>query len=190
MVYTPKKRPSRKKLALILTGAMVLASAGFLGYKQLRHETKAPATSAPRGTNSVDYSPATPEEKQEVDKTKDAIVKNQQSSGSSSNSNSSQGQKKSANVVIVSPPQGSAVASGDVSISAYVTGVFEDGGTCTATFAKEQTNKSTTSQGFQNSSYTSCAPMSVNLTKGTWKLTVSYSSGTASGEATRNVEVN
>lgn len=73
-------------------------------------------------------------------------------------------------------------------------GVFEEGGTCTATFVKDGETRSKTSVGFQNSSYTQCAPIDLEpgfLTKGTWSVVVSYASPKAEGASiSKNFEVN
>lgn len=70
------------------------------------------------------------------------------------------------------------------SIKAYVLGIFEEGGTCTATFASGSKTLIKTSEGFQNASYTQCAPIAIEegfLDSSSWSVTVSYSSATSEG---------
>ncbi len=73
------------------------------------------------------------------------------------------------------------------SVNAYVSGVIEDGGACTATFTKDGSNFSNSSASIANVSYTQCAPIRPDtnkLSSGTWKVTVSYKSETAEGVST------
>jgi len=71
-------------------------------------------------------------------------------------------------------------------LNSYVSGVFEDGGTCTATITNTSTSQVITksSQGFENASYTSCAPItSLGLGSGIWQAVLSYSSSTSAGSS-------
>jgi hypothetical protein len=71
-------------------------------------------------------------------------------------------------------------------INAFVTGVFEDDGTCTATLTQGAQTITRTSVGFKNASYTQCTPINLsaaNLGTSPWSVVVSYSSGTASGSS-------
>lgn len=76
-------------------------------------------------------------------------------------------------------------------VRAYVPGVNEDGGTCTATFTRGQTKITASADGFSNVSYTSCKPIKVSgLTAGSWSVVVGYSSVAAEGQSqSTNVEV-
>jgi len=69
-------------------------------------------------------------------------------------------------------------------VFAYVSGVIEDGGICTATWTHGQDKISASSPGFANVNYTSCKRIAldgpVNIS-GSWKVTVSYSSSTSAG---------
>lgn len=127
-------------------------------------------------SDGINYSPPTQEEQQSSDdiKDKDTPVSNPSNPSTSSGGNSSN--KKSVTPTITSANLGG--------VSGYVTGVFEEGGTCTATFKKGSTTKTRTSTGFQNASYTQCAPIDIPsgfLSSGTWTLTLKYSSDTAAG---------
>lgn len=75
-------------------------------------------------------------------------------------------------------------------IYAYITGVMEEGGTCTATLTKDHQVITKTSIGFTNVSTTNCAPIQTMLTDGgKWELTLEYSSSTAQGKAQATIEV-
>jgi cytoskeletal protein RodZ len=67
---------------------------------------------------------------------------------------------------------------------AYVPGITENGGTCTATFTHGADRVTATSQALANVNYTICQPMRLDgplNIQGTWTVTVSYSSKTATG---------
>lgn len=72
------------------------------------------------------------------------------------------------------------------SVYAYVPGIVEDGGTCTATYSHGQDKVTASSQAFSNVSYTSCkrialdGPLNIS---GTWSVVVSYSSSTSEGNS-------
>ena len=120
--------------------------------------------------NYVNTNPATPQEKQVSDNAKSAATQ------PSSTPTSADG-KKQVTVVVSS---GSSMP-----VHAYVTGVFEDNGTCTATATNTATSQtvSNTSAGSGNSNYTNCAPINLNLSSGTWTVVVCYSSSDATGSS-------
>ena len=169
-----KATKSKAKLS-VLTGLILLVIAGgsFVAFRYFRHKT-ASKDSSPKPTETINYSPASPVEKKESEDNKDRIVDEQNQAQNTPSS--AAGTKKSVTPTIVSADSHN--------VSAYVTGIFEEGGTCTATFTKDSTKNSQTSSGFQNVSYTQCAPISLAdglLSSGTWSLVVSYSSSTAEG---------
>ncbi len=100
------------------------------------------------------------------------------------------GSKKSVAPFIVYAGQ-----SGDqVEVRAYLTGVFEDGGTCTAVFTKDYATITKPSTARRNVSTVDCAPITAGssefLPKGTWNVRVAYDSATAAGTSeTQTLEV-
>ncbi len=178
------KKRARKLFSLTRRTAVLAAAAvivlGVLGYWAWHHKNSSgAATNTSTTAPYVNLNPATNQEKQAADANKNAIV-NQQNQ--SNNSASSSGKRS------VTPFITSASAS---SVKAYVNGVIEDGGTCTATFTQGYTTKTFTSSGVANATNTVCTPISVSgLTGGDWSLVVSYSSATAAGSsAALNVKV-
>lgn len=170
--YTGTGSGSNKKkvVVIIVITALVVAALGFAAFKVFRKTD----TSTPTGTDTINLEPATEQDKQEADQNKDRIVEEQKQSANTGTSQTSN--KKQVNVVITN-------AATD-SINAYVTGVFEENGTCTATFTQGSTSVTRTSNGFQNVSYTQCAPITPNLPSGgSWSVVVSYSSSTAEGKS-------
>lgn len=175
-----KHRPNRKKIALILT-ALILTAGLIGGGLYIRNRRGQKSADTPR-VATINYAPATPAEKQQVNDTKDKIVADQNKAKEAPQAT---GTKKSVTPTITNTTG---------SISAYVMGVFEEGGTCTATFVKSGETLSKSSVGFQNASYTQCSPIPLEsgyLSKGTWTVTVSYSSAAAEGTSlSKNFEVN
>lgn len=177
-----KKYTKSKKLNVkLLIIALVVLVLGALGYWQFVYkDNQANSTNTEANsdqpsaddTEKIDYSPATEEEQKSADDIKDT-PKSSTTKPSQPNTSSTK--------TAVTPTITSANAS---PISGYVTGVFEEGGTCTATFTKGTTTKTRSSTGFQNVNYTQCAPITIPsgfLSAGSWKLTLKYSSNTASG---------
>jgi len=161
------KKPHKKRLnikALAIMGIAVLVVGGGV-YAYIRHRDQPKPISAPAGVN---LAPATPQEKAESQQNKERIVQQQATTPPTTST------KKSVGVVITNASM--------TSVNAYVTGVFEDGGVCTATFTQGTTTITKTSTGFSNVSYTQCPPITPNLPNtDPWSVTMSYSSATAEG---------
>ena len=71
-----------------------------------------------------------------------------------------------------------------VEVRAYVSGVIEGTGTCTALFTRGNETVSASSKGFVDATTTQCEPIEIDpaeLSGGGWQLLVSYSSPTARG---------
>ncbi len=169
------KRKTRKFLSnkiLLIVAALIIVGIGAALYFNSRSPTNSGSgtKNAPTTAPYVNLQPATEQEKQQSQAAKDAIAAQQNQTPASSSG------KKQVTPVI-------AHADGS-SVSAYVGGVLEDGGTCTATFTKGSTVKTFTSQASANVSYTTCGAMTVTgLTSGAWQLVVSYSSSTSAGSS-------
>jgi len=178
-----KKSSAQTKPALALI--VVILFVGLIGgglYLRNRHAKR--ITGSPR-VPTINYTPATLTEKQENNDAKDKIVDQQKNNPTSSPStNPSNDSKKSVTPTITNT---------NGSINALVSGVFEEGGVCTANFTKGSSTLSKTSVGFQNASYTQCAPMDIGsgfLSPGVWNVTVSYVSATAAGtSASQTMEI-
>jgi hypothetical protein len=96
--------------------------------------------------------------------------------------NTSTGKKEVSPVVTYANQDGD-----NIVIRAYVSGIFEDGGTCKATLTLAGESVSSTSKGFGNVSYTSCKSIVVARNQfssaGNWSLVMKYSSKTAGGSS-------
>lgn len=170
-MYRDKKSGSKKKKNIILAcvAAALLVVGSYAVFRVFYHNNRPPAIT---GTDGINLEPPTEQDKQESDQNKDRIVEEQnQSSGTSQNTGT-----KQVGVVITN-------ATAD-SVNAYVTGVLEENGTCSATFTQGSTTITRTSSGFGNVSYTQCAPITPNLPNtNTWSVVVSYSSPSAAGKS-------
>lgn len=185
--YSKSKRSSYVKIAII---AMVIVALAGLAYWQFVHKnnqvnssnTESVSDKTGDDSGDINYSPPTEEEQKSSDDIKDTPSP---TPSTPSQSGSSTSNKKSVKPIITNANPGS--------VSGYVTGIFEEGGTCTAVFTKSGTTKTRTSTGFENSSYTQCAPISIPsdfLSNGTWTLTLKYSSSEAAGSsASQKLEI-
>lgn len=175
-----KQKGSSKKnrKVLLISGAVVLITAAAAGIiLWLNHASKniTPTANPDTSKPGINYSPPTEEEKQSANDEKEKIIQEEEQQNAPQPTTSNGKQK-------VTPIISRATSDG---ISAYVPSIFEEGGTCTATFTKGSTKFTKTSDGFQNASYTQCAPIAVNSSdfslKGSWSVQVSYSSAKAAG---------
>lgn len=174
------KKPKSRRLpfwawpviVLVLLG---LALAGYFAFGQNNSQMDSPETAA---SEPINFDPPTATEQQDAEETKDRIVSEQENSSSTPNPGQPQspGSKKGVTPTITE-------ASRSV-VKVYVTGIFEEGGTCTATFTKGSQTLTKSSDGFQNASYTQCAPIELSgnfLSSGKWSVTVKYSSSVSEG---------
>lgn len=81
-----------------------------------------------------------------------------------------------------------------VEIGGYVNGVFEDGGTCKATFSQSTNSFIKSVTAIKNTNSVDCPVMSANTnefsSKGTWTVSITYISATAEGTSeSKQIEV-
>ncbi len=134
--------------------------------------------SSPTTTTGGNLSPTTAAEQQAATDTKNKIVQDQKNQAATPSVGT-----KNVSVVITSATS--------TDVRGYAYGVFEDGGTCTATATKGSQTFTKASVGFKNVSYTSCSPIhwDSSLTPGSWIINLSYKSATAQGSASQVIEV-
>jgi hypothetical protein len=170
-----QRLPRRYTIAGLVGILLIL---GLIYMVFIHNSSPASTTGTTADGQKVNLSPATSSDKQSNDEHKSAIVqKDQQLGDGSSNS----AQPNQATVIITS-----ADANG---VKSYVSGVFEDGGSCTATASNGSQTASGSSTGFQNVSYTQCPPISWNspLSAGKWTVTVNYKSATTQASHTTTI---
>ena len=130
-----------------------------------------------REGNEINLEPATEEEQQQAKASKDKAVERNNLENQAQPSTG----KKSVKPVITYLGQ----VDQEVRINAYVPGVFEDGGTCTAVLTQSGSRVTGSSTAFGNVSTTNCPPVTIPRSQfpngGDWQLVVEYNSSTATG---------
>jgi hypothetical protein len=167
---------NRKKLLIGLIVAGLLAALVF-GYMQVTNDSQAVTSDG----NPVNLTPASETEKQEAEDKKKEIVQEQQEAAAKSpdNANSTSGSQLTVTAV------------NEREVRAFVSGIFEEGGICTAKATQGTRAVSAQSEGFGNVSYTQCAPISwpTTLSSGTWNISVTYQSSKTTASTTKTIEV-
>lgn len=170
-------RPTKRQL-LSLAVVLVILVVGVLVYSKLKDNTPASTTSGNKSGQESTGSLPTAEEKQAGDTRKNQIVDEQKDQTSSQNSGT-----KNVSVIITGATS--------TDVRGYTSGVFEDGGICTATATRGSQAITKTSAGSKNVSYTSCSPIYWDspLGNGSWIINLSYKSTTAQGSTSQTIEV-
>ncbi len=186
MVKNTKSKKSffRSKKTLLVAAAAVVLVGGGLAWALADNDEAANDTDShpTQNTNATDNDSA--------DTTDSNNVPSKHSQKHSSTDGSSD--KKQVTPVISTPAPGQELTD----VRAYVNGIFEENGTCTAKFTKAgYADVTGTSKGIQDFNHTTCPPIKIARSKfpvgGNWTLTVSYSSTNAEGtSAGQTVKVN
>lgn len=184
MSYTKVKR--RKKIfrlrkPIVLGIALLLIGGGVFAYTQFKKDDSNKQADNPTTTQeepiSVVANPPTEQDKKSLEDFKNQLGDQQTSEKAPTQSSSS---AKQVTVAIVNASR----ANNTVTVSGYVTGVVEDGGTCTLTITKGSDKRTATASGFANSSTTNCPPIEIpNISTAGWNAILSYQSSKASGSS-------
>lgn len=170
-----KRLSTKKKVLIALVGLVLVAGAG---YAFMRYRDN---NSGEEGT--INYGPPTEQEKQQAEDNKDAVAERIKLENEATQNPPSPNNKKSVTPIITHAAEND----GQIHINAYVPGIFEEGGTCTATLTKDGATVTANSAGFGNVSTTGCTPIHIPRgefsSSGDWKLVLSYSSNTAQGNS-------
>lgn len=175
-----------KGLIIAVTVGLVLCG-GLLYWFHFKDTSSIkPATQQPAGNSLVNSEPATAAEKNDSEAHKDEII-NQQAQQSNVQPN---GKRSVAVSVSIDPQNGD----GSLEVYAQISGIVEDGGTCTLNATQGTQNFSQKVSSIANASTTNCAqfviPRSSFTSAGTWNFTVSYLSNNAQGMSTpKSVEI-
>lgn len=150
---------------------VVILVGGVLGYAAFK-DTPPAATTSSSGSQentSVNLGPPSEAEKRETEAYKRSLADEPTNTPPSSATGKNQ----------VAP----IITSGDSSyLRAYINGIVEDGGTCSATFTKGSETVTRTAAGFVDVSKTVCV-VSTNLSAGNWSVILSYSSSQSEGKS-------
>lgn len=183
-------KPLHKKSLLrhhviLVTAVVALVIAGWGAFAIQRTSSGIDSPPTPTdGSNPVDLKPPTKEESAEANAKKAEIVASNPQLSGTSNGDKNLAPKST----VISLNITAATAS---QVKAYISGVFEDNGTCTATITQGPQVYTKSSAGFKNVSYTQCTPIYWNspLSSGNWNLTVVYKSPSTETSKTMNVTV-
>ncbi|MDB5170458.1 MAG: hypothetical protein JWO35_152 [Candidatus Saccharibacteria bacterium] len=188
MVKIKKQSKLNKKILLLALIVIAIAGGGF--YAKLGSDNKVESAKNTAEKQKINYDPPTAEDNKRVDDNKQRIVNQQQQQGAQTPQDTTT--KKSVTPIISYAEQ--TQAGGNIEVGGRVSGVFEDGGTCTATFTQGSKTFVKSSTGVKNVSDVACPALSAAfsefLATGSWSVTLSYASSTATGSsAARIVEV-
>ena len=165
------KRVSKKPIIILAVLLLILAVGSY--YLLRKDSSKPTPASNPAGVEKTDLSPATEQEKKAAEQHKEDL-----SRPTPQPATTPSGKKQIQPVITNANVNG---------VSAYVGGIFEESGTCTATFTMGNQKFTRSSVGFQNATNTGCTP--INLTRsdfpasGSWLVIISYTSNTAEGSS-------
>lgn len=151
--------------------AILLAGGLYWAFFRESKNTSQP-TDTTGGSSYVNLDPPTDQEKQETEAYKKQLAEQGDTPAPTATSE----KKKVTPVITIATTE---------RVTAYVSGIFEDGGICTATFAKGDQVVVKTSKGFENASYTTCNPINPGeqVNGAGWSVIVSYNSATAEGKS-------
>lgn len=173
MKYSSSRKPSKRTWA-VAAGAFtfLLIGGGYL------YQNNSPANpSSPNDT--INLSPPTEQEIKETEEHKKTLPSN------STPTNQNNQESSGVTPVITSADQST--------VRAYVSGISEDGGVCTATFTQGASVFSKESSGFRDVNTTICEPIRLERSdfssSGEWTVVVAYKSSLVEG-ISREVKIN
>lgn len=160
---------------------LVVLCAGFYFFRQNNSEQSSPGVEPP-GTEKIDLSPPTEEDKQAVDQHKEDLAKQPQSEPVGTST-------REVKPSIVDAHQ----YDKEVEVRAFVAGVYEEVGVCKFTFTKGGSSLTKELAAEKDSSYMRCPTLLMASSEfssgGEWSLVVSYNSATAQGSSNTKVTI-
>jgi hypothetical protein len=175
-----KNKNKTKIIAAVGISALLVTGAAFGLYQKFGNNAASVDTTTGESESKIDLSPPTEEEKQQAEDNKRRLEQEarEQSQG---NSNT-----KPAKPVITSAGQYDSAQYGTtIEVRALVTGVYETGGFCTATFSMSGQKLERKVEALQDATTTRCDAVIIPRVDfpaaGTWDLVVSYSSAAYKG---------
>lgn len=181
------QKKKKKLTTLVLIGLVVLIICGVLIFILMRRDSPDMSSTGIVSQDGINFDPPTEEDKEAVEQNKEELSQGQTPAPTTPAPDG----RTSRTPVITYAQQYAA----NVETTGYVPGVFEDGGTCKATFSKGSLRIVKESAGFADVNRTSCTPISVPVAefseKGKWTVILSYESSSSTGISTSvEVEVN
>lgn len=168
-----RRKASKKIILAVLTACIVVGSIAYIVYAQQNKQPTKPS-------KPITYSGPSEQDKKDAADNKKEVAAQQTIENQPSSSGS---QKKQVNPVITNARQ----SDQQITINAYISGVFEEGGTCTAVATKGSSVVTHKSNAFADATTTSCAPIFIDRSafpdSGSWSVVVNYSSNSAEGKS-------
>jgi hypothetical protein len=174
-------KKNNKKALLVWGSVIAVTVLALTGYFALNQNILTDLFKKPSTEQVMNLDPPTETDRQEAEQNKERLSQTKETQEAdipSGDTPQTPSNKKNIKPTITEATR--------TSIRGYITGIFEEGGTCTATFVKDSQTLTKSSTGFQNASYTQCEPMDLPggfLETGKWSVTLSYSSGLSEGES-------
>jgi cytoskeletal protein RodZ len=170
-----KKLPWLIALAVIVVA--ILATVGFLFFRPFQDASNTSDQSDGQ-PNLIDNSPDTIQKESNIDK----------------GSNTDTDTPSSSKAVVTITKAAKTSDKSTVQVRAYVSNAVEDGGKCTAVFKKSgYEDQVVTSTAFADATTTQCGVLDIASSEfpstGTWRLSVSYTSSSFTGEAHADVSI-
>lgn len=169
---------TKKKIiaALLIVAGMAVVAMGVYLW---RHNSGGQNTAT---VTTQRFSGPTSQEKAAADAHKDELVKQMdQEKQDQATSGQNQSSQKNVTPVITTATQNGT----EIRISGYISGILEEGGTCTATLVQGTQKIVKTAKAFANVSTTQCSPILIDRTEfaaaGDWQVTLAYNSAAAKG---------
>lgn len=189
MRSAPNRKNLNKKLitAVILAAVFLLVVGGIVAKdRYYNQEDRDGTSSSTEGLEGVDLSPPSKEEQQAIDQHKSEVEKQQQH-----DSQTSEGGIKTVTPIITN----AGFYNGQVEVRGYISGIYEEGGTCSVTISKGDSKLTKSGKSTKGATTTDCPVITFSRSElsgqGTWTAAISYSSTAAKGTSEpRNFEVN
>lgn len=191
MRISDQKQKRKSRLVIVSVAALVLAVGGAtaLAYSQKWWPFTEPENHIIEG---IDYGPPTEQEVENSQNAKkDAVEENttsQENQTGENNSNNGESGNSTTTKQVSVAISFADVIDGNVEVRAFIVGVIEGTGTCTATLTHTATQPVTkSSQAFVDASTSQCQPIMIPVSSfdqdGEWTLVVTYKSPTSSGQS-------
>jgi cytoskeletal protein RodZ len=175
-----KNKNKTKLIAVVGISALLVTGAAFGAYKKFGNNALPTDTITDESESKIDLNPPTDEEKQQAEDNKKRLEDEA--------NDKPQGNLKQIKPVITSAGQFDSAQYGSaVEIRTLVTGVYETGGTCTATLTLGSQKLERKVEALQDATTTRCdvfiIPRAEIPAAGSWDLVVNYTSPTSSGSS-------
>ena len=169
-----RQKNSKKRLLIIAFIALLIAIVIGYFFYQKSNTPEAEKKTTTKTASGVNLDPPTEQEKEAANDQKTENIKRDEAVSSTPKTTTP-------SIVVVDADQ----YGNTIEVRAYISNLYENNGTCTATFTKAGTKVSKSSSGFKDATTTQCTPINIARSEfpqaGEWKYTVSYQSAAGSG---------